>query len=148
MRRDLDMMRDLMLEIENRAHGDPFVRIRNCTPDQLRSEAAALGLLPIGSDLDENELAAADPERYHQAQLLCEASFIREDVYSASRRGPFTDEFNIERLTNDGHDFLDSIRDDSIFAKVKEKLGIIGGAASLAAIKALADTLVKEVLGL
>ena len=93
-------------------------------------------------------MARANPERYYQAQLLYEAGFIREDAYSESRRGSFTNELNIERLTNEGHDFLDSIRDDGIFAAVKEKLAIVSGTASLAAIKALADGAVKEVLGL
>ena len=148
MERNLDMMRDLMLEVENRAHGDPLIRVINMTPDQLRARDRTLALMPIGGDLDESELALADPERYHQVQLLYEAGFIREDAYSGSQRGPFTDEFNIERLTNEGHDFLDSIRDDSIFATVKEKLVTIGGTASLAVIKALADGSVKEVLGL
>ena len=148
MERNLDMMRDLMLEVESRAHDDPFVRVINMAPDQLRSRARALELMPVGGDLDESELVLADPERYHQAQLLYEAGFIREDAYSASSRGPFTDEFNIERLTNKGHDFLDSIRDDSIFATVKEKLVTIGGTASLAVIKAIADGSAKEVFGL
>ena len=148
MERNLDMMRDLMLEVENRAHGDPLVRVINCTPDELRARASALALMPIGGDLDESELAAADPERYHQTQLLYEARFISEDAYTASRRGPFTDEFYIERLTNDGHDFLDSIRDSGIFSNVKEKVSVVGGTASLAVVKAVADGLVKEVLGL
>ena len=104
--------------------------------------------MPIGGDLDESESARANTERYYQAQLLYEAGFIREDAYSESRRGSFTNELNIERLTNGGHDFLDSIRDDGIFAAVKEKLAIVSGTASLAAIKALADGAVKEVLGL
>ena len=88
MERNLDMMRDLMLEVENRAHEDPLIRVINMTPDRLRARDRTLAQMPIGGDLDESELAVADPERYHQAELLYEAGFIREDAYSASQRGP------------------------------------------------------------
>ena len=139
MKRDLDIIRDLMLAIENRCHGDPLVVIYNRTPDEQRSLNVALFL----GEPDEADLASANPGKYHQAQLLYEAGFIAEHAYYASRRGAFTDEFYIERMTNDGHDFLDSIRDDGIFAMVKDKARVVGGTASLAVIKALADNLVK-----
>ena len=42
MERNLDMMRDLMLEIENHAHEDPLVTIYNCTPDELRAKERLL----------------------------------------------------------------------------------------------------------
>ena len=105
-------------------------------------------LYPSEGSWTESELALADPERYHQARLLYEAGFIEEDAYYASRRGSFTHEFHIERLTNDGHDFLDSIRNDRVFTTVKEKMATVGGAASLAIVKALAEGVTKDLLKL
>lgn len=52
------------------------------------------------------------------------------------------------RLTPAGHDFIASIRDDSIWAKVKEKSVAVSGGLTLRVIKELAVAIAKTHLGL
>ncbi|MYA61720.1 MAG: DUF2513 domain-containing protein, partial [Dehalococcoidia bacterium] len=67
--------------------------------------------------------------------------------FAGVRRASNT-EIYISRLTNSGHDFLDSIRDDGILSKVKTRLLAVGGEASLEVIRALATSLIKQQLGI
>ena len=52
------------------------------------------------------------------------------------------------QLSSEGHDFLDAIRDDNVWTKVKTKLSDTVSSTSTAIIKALATKLTKEILGL
>jgi hypothetical protein len=52
------------------------------------------------------------------------------------------------RLTWDGHEFLDSIRDDSVWSAVKKRLAPIGGSVSIGVLRAVAVEVVKSRLGL
>lgn len=54
----------------------------------------------------------------------------------------------IHRITWEGYELLDSIRDATVWAKVKRSLGKVGGSASLEVVKALAIAATKEQLGL
>lgn len=52
------------------------------------------------------------------------------------------------QLTWEGHDFLDNIRDEGIWAKVVDKLKSVSGTASLEVIKGIAVEAIKQQLGL
>lgn len=54
----------------------------------------------------------------------------------------------ISRLTNEGHDYLDTIRDDSVWSQTKSTLGKISGSASLEVVKTIASKLALTFLGL
>ena len=82
---------------------------------------------------------------------------VEGHVYLLYRAGFFEGDFRsvqgsarpcvyvISGLTWMGHDFLDAVRNDSVWARVKGKLAQVGGDAPLEVIKALA---VKVVLDL
>lgn len=48
------------------------------------------------------------------------------------------------RLTSQGHDYLDAIRDQGIWAKTKDVVAKTGGSATLEIVKALATGLLKK----
>ena len=73
-------------------------------------------------------------------QMLEEAGYVDGASYESVPM--------IVRLTWDGHEFLDSIRDPKVWAKVTGKLKEVGGTAPLDIVKALAIGYVKEKLGL
>lgn len=50
------------------------------------------------------------------------------------------------RLTFDGHDFLDNIRNDTVWSKVKSQIGRVGENVSFALIKEIAFTTAKSLL--
>ena len=56
--------------------------------------------------------------------------------------------YHVSGLTWAGHDFLDSIRDESVWSAVKKKLTAVGGSASIDVLKALVTQVVKGKLGL
>jgi hypothetical protein len=105
------------------------------------------------------------PEKFHNALLLHDAGYIllatnyvqpkfgeQHDMNSTTSQmlndPHYTNEVSILRLTNAGHDFLDSIRDERVLAKVKTRLAEVGGQAALHVIKTLADQGVAEILKL
>jgi hypothetical protein len=96
MKRDWDLIREILLKIEEKdnGQGDSFSR-------------QELGLKDI-----------TDQKFYYHSRLMAEAGLIEgeanigDDIYGVMPT----------RLTNVGHDFLDNIRSQSIWSKVKEAI--------------------------
>ncbi len=74
-------------------------------------------------------------------RILQEARFVEATITG----GPTA---MVHRLTWAGHDFLDSIRDESVWSAVKKKLAAVGGSTSIDVLKALVTQVVKGELGL
>ena len=83
----------------------------------------------------------ADPV-FHHVGLILDAGFVRA-VFMAAPSA-----YHVSGLTWAGHDFLDSIRDESVWSAVKKKLTAVGGSASIDVLKALVTQVVKGKLGL
>ena len=72
-------------------------------------------------------------KRYHHIQLLCDAGYfipVGKHVY---------------RMTNQGHDYLEAIKNETVWAKTKDEVTKLGG-ATLDMIKDIAVTLLKREL--
>lgn len=57
-------------------------------------------------------------------------------------------EFMVLRITSDGHDFLDALRNDTVWNAVKEKVNLVGGVALNVMIDIAKDYAKKNLLGL
>lgn len=97
MKRDMDLIRSIVLDIEN---GKDWF--------ETTSDETAVALGTDGSGLSHDE---ADRLEYHLT--LLEASGIAKFTKADSGWIP-------ESLTWKGHDFADSVRDDEIWRKTKE----------------------------
>jgi len=119
MTRDMDLIRELLLKLE-------------ALP--LRPGS----ILHITPDADEIAVSgySADQIEYH-ASLIREAGFI-EDGGVRPMVG-----FGFRRLTWEGHDFLDSVRDPAIWAKTKNGAFAAGG-FTVDLLKDLAKGFVKK----
>ena len=119
MKRDMDLIRAMLLAIEAEGHGFAShpIEIPNYTQEQ------------IG---------------YH-AVLLGEAGLVK--VHDVTHLGSNSPEALITRLTWAGHEFLDSARENNIWNQAKDKISKIGG-ASLQIWLALLTELIKENIGL
>ena len=118
MKRDMSLVRDILLEIE---------------------------LSDVAPNSDNMEIEGHNAaERDYHIQLMHEADLI-EGVDGTTLAG-----YSLMRirLTWSGHDFLDAIRDDSIWFGVGKRLKDTGGSATFEVVKALAVELGKEALGL
>ena len=78
-------------------------------------------------------------------ELLIDNDFIEtsEPIYCDTIK-----DFLIYRLTSYGYDYLDSVRDLSIWNKTKHKLLDVGGSATLDIVKSVATSIIKARLGI
>ena len=92
MKRDWDTIREILLKTEG---------------------------LSVGSDLSPNDFDAEriDEISYH-VKLLEESGLVKASI--AEFLGDSGIHFDIERLTWSGHEFLDAIRDDNVWKKIKK----------------------------
>lgn len=124
MKRDLDLIRDILLTVEE---AKPEQRIgldkfRESHPDRLEEISAHVELLDRAGFLD--------------------ATISRE----LSPRGPR--QFLINKIDWVGYDYLDAVRDPGVWSKTQQKLKSVGGSATLEVAKAVAVKIVTETLGL
>ena len=119
MKRNLDLIRNILFAVENSNSID-----------------ASLTLNSLSKLHEDQELIL-----YH-VFLLDDAGFI---IGIIDKTAPY---ISIARLTNEGHDYLDTIRDDSIWKQTKSTLGKISGSASLEIVKTIASKLSLTFLGL
>ena len=73
-------------------------------------------------------------KRYYHIQLLCDAEYmvqINENTY---------------RLTSQGHDFIEAIRDNGIWDKIKDAVANTGGNATIEMVKTLAVGFLKKTI--
>ena len=125
MKRDLSLMRDILLRIEAFEPTDDHQMIRL---------------------LDFKDLCSDLPKLSLQIELLSDARFI--EIESETSLSRYIKDFTISRITFDGYEYLESVRDDTIWTSVKNHLSQIGGDASVDVVKTLASSLVLKQLGL
>ncbi len=114
MKRDMDLIREILLQVERREPKQPL---------EVKIEGR-----------DRQEIVG-------HVRLLQEARFV-EATFTG---GPTA---MVHRLTWDGHEFLDSVRDPTVWAKVTKRLKKVGGFASVDVIKTLGIAVIKDQLGL
>lgn len=80
-----------------------------------------------------------DEVAYHM-RLIIEAGFAQGDVLEDHSGGNTTVSRNvvIVRMTNAGHDFIDSVRGDTVWNAVTEKVKTLGGSFTLNVLQQLA----------
>ncbi len=119
MKRDMDLIRQLLLTIEADEHGFATrdIEIPSYTQEQIDYHAVLLGEAGLAEVTDVTTMGSKSPK----AILL--------------------------RLTWAGHEFLDSSRENHIWNQAKDKVGKIGG-ASLPIWGAVLTEIIKNRLGL
>lgn len=118
MKRDWDIIRDLLLKTEN------------LNPNETLS-------------LKDFETNTQFEISYH-VQLLESAGLINASISNEISQSPT--HFFLRSLTWEGHEFLDSIRVKSTWQKVKSIIAEKGGVMTFDVIKTVATTLVKSSL--
>jgi hypothetical protein len=123
MKRDLDLIRSIMLAAETSPPG------RSLCPH--REAAKHLGDVTIVGE---------------HIRLLQDAGFLEAEVDRDESGRYFS--WSIYRITNDGHDYLDSVRDETVWAKTKDNLKKVSGSAALDVVKGVAKAASLSILGL
>ena len=122
MKRDLDLIRDILIAIE-----------ANDTTNDLTVD-----------DIVTDEHSAQEVS-YH-LKLLSDCNYIKAKMLSYV--GCPYDDFWIERLTSSGHDYLDSVRDQGIWTETKERVASAAVSAPLEIIKQVAVSILSLKLGI
>lgn len=120
MKRDLDLIRLLLLDFEK-------LRLNDCI------DPSRLELPPWSED-----------EIIYNCFRMRESGLIAAaDLSSGSGKNIL-----VMSLTSAGHDYLDAVRDASIWGKVKSRLALEGEAGGIEIAKALALSLLMRKLGM
>lgn len=125
MKRDLDLLRKILLAIEN---ADKFYYYN--------------GIPHLASDIGCPNLELVS---FH-VSLLADNNYI--EVLNISCCGINYDDYMIKRLTADGCDYLDNIRNDTIWNKTKEVMSKVGGTCALDIIKSIAGNIILNQVGI
>ncbi|MDT3722920.1 DUF2513 domain-containing protein [Pseudomonas oryzihabitans] len=117
MRRDMDLIRQLMLKLE-----------------EVNDEPSAI----LHFEFDELSIEGftTNQVEYH-LDLLVESGLIDQGGHG------FLDGFMFRRLTWEGHDFVDSVRDDEVWRKTRQGATAAGG-FTLDLLKDLAKGFIKK----
>lgn len=119
MQRDLDLIRKLLFWIEENCDGS-----HTYSSVQIHLDGYSLKEINFNLSL------------MKEANLIC--------LVPSPRANPNARNVQFTHQTNEGCDFLDSIRNDSSWNKVKEKLLELGGSFTLTIVKDLAIRLLES----
>jgi len=123
MRRDDDLIRQLMLDLEN---ADEHVTDKHPVDGFNRDEVA-----------------------YHLALIVKSGYAEGKTLYGSTGGDPtIPNVVIVMRLTPNGHDFISTVRDPKIWGKVKERAASVAGGVTLEILKQLGSAVVKQHLGL
>jgi hypothetical protein len=114
MKRDMDLLRTLLLEIEGLPHvGDWFFDIQGYS-----SEAV-----------------------YYHVLLAMDAGLVDAESIPKDKWGHG---FRVKRLTYEGHEFLEAARNETLWNKAKDAVQSSTGSLTLEALKVALDVLMHE----
>lgn len=120
MKRDLDLIRDILLHVEAIDPEEPYIMEW------------------------EGFEGYTDLEVHEHVKLLIDSGYVEGGYSKSSARHISHVEAN--RLTMEGHDFLDDMRNDTVWKKTKTKIRETTGSASLAVVKQVAQTLAQAMV--
>jgi len=124
MTRDWDVIREILIKLEDSTSPSSILQLSDFPSEQRKIIS------------------------YH-SELLIEAGLINGEMIKTMGRE--TPEFLITRLTWNGHEFLDTIKNDTVWTKTKKSFNKSGISMSFEIIKSVATdtatTLVKSALG-
>ena len=91
----------------------------------------------------------ADQISYHLAQIIESDLAVGDVRYSIGNQDPTIPiGVMVTRLTPSGHEFIESIRNDTVWKKVKSKSAEVGGDISISLLKELGTQFTRQLLGL
>lgn len=125
MKRDLDLLRKILLAIEN---ANEFYYYN--------------GIPLLASDIGCPNLNLVS---FH-VSLLVDNNYI--EVLNVTCCGIAYDDYMIKRLIADGCDYLDNIRNDTIWNKTKEAISNVGGTCALDIVKSIAGKIILSQAGI
>ena len=138
MKRDFDVIRDILIAVEEKSPVNVRDELMSLPPERRYLPGYTSPEVADGKTVDGVHWLVGPAKLYHAGHLI-EKGYVRHNPYE-------TETCQLVDLTWDGHDLLESIRDDNVWKQVREKIALVGGSVSLAVLKAVADNIAKETL--
>ena len=127
MKRDWDIIREIMLKVEELPNDHEMVKLTDFPDDQHFSAA-------------------------YNAQLLVESGLVKGHVIDEMGRDSKPANFFLQRLTWEGHELLDTIRSETVWSKTKESFLSRGLDMTFDLVKSVASdiatSLLKQAVGI
>jgi hypothetical protein len=126
MKRDMDLIRKILLQIEESESSDipKDLSIEGYTREQIK----------------------------HHLKLLSDRKFITPEYSEVRELGSVstsgTEDNRPRRLTDEAYDFLDAIRSENVWKKTKDSITKNGGGFVLGVVKDLATSILRKEMGL
>ena len=130
MKRDFDLIRDVLLYVE-----DSYGFIGN-------NQSAPLADASLYKAMSEKEYPN-DSVSYN-INLMIKAELLEAEYWKTGGNNCRA----ILGITWEGHEYLDSVRDAKIWKKIKEKLVVNSGSVSLTIVKKISEKLVLSAIGM
>ena len=121
MNRIMDLIRDILLEVENYAPAR-MNEIQSLSP---------------------SAFSGTEAENLHHIKLLIDNGFLTKFGHQDLSSGTF----HIDGMTMKGHDFLDAVRDQSVWEATKARVEQVGGFTMDIILAVAKDYLKKRILG-
>lgn len=121
MKRDLELIRNILLNIESSSKNRIY--ISDLTDDE--------GMAPIIS---------------LHIELLLDCNYL--EATPIKTMGCHYQQFIIHRMTSQGYDYLDNIRDEKVWQKTKSQIGKVSSSVSLEVIKTVSSKIILGMLGI
>lgn len=122
----------------------------------MKGDSELIRQLMLALEASEGPFTAANPidgfdqsqVAYHLALIISTGFAAGKVQYSLGNRDSTIPTVAIAfRLTPEGHDFIDTIRDETIWNRTKQKVATVGGSVSIDVLKEVATALAKSALG-
>lgn len=127
MKRDLEYLREILLTIESAGPKD---------------RPTCQNFMPEKDNMDDFIKAS-----FH-ISLLLDNNFIELEHEPIFVPGCIWKDYRIQRLTSQGCDYLDTIRNNEVWSGIKSKMGTLLESASLSTITSVGQALIKSQLGI
>lgn len=141
MKRDLDLIRDILLTLE----ADNFTYKTSITVASFIDPSFSKDRPEPDNEFFNSPYEQEFAKISYHIQLLLdekfiEATYLGYDIYYK--------DFEIQRITSLGHDYLDSVRNPEIWEKTKAKIETLSNSVALSTITAIAQDFVHQFLGI
>ena len=136
MRRDFDVIRDILIAVEEKAPVNVRDELRDLPPERSYLAGYTSPEVADRKTVDGVHWLVGPAKLYHTEHRI-------EEGYVKHNPSEFC---QVVDLTWKGHDLLESIRDDNVWKQVKARIEPVGGSVSLAVLKATADNIAKAIL--
>jgi hypothetical protein len=120
MKRDLDLIREILAHVE-------------------RYEPASMSSI---QGLGPADFSGTEPQNRYHVRMLIDADFLKE-----AGRGTMDGTIYVHGLTMQGHDFLDAVREKSIWERTKARLSAAGGWTLDLALEVAKEEVKRRIMG-